>query len=56
MLNLLIRGVAHVMSWLFIIGIVGCLAVIPVTAYQLFSVLFEKDAPDEVNPRRSPVI
>jgi hypothetical protein len=51
MFNYLVGGLAHLMSWLFVIGIVGCLAVIPFTAYQLFSVLFEKDAPDEVNPR-----
>ena len=50
MFNYLVGGLAHLMTWLFVIGIVGCLAVIPVTAYQLFSVLFEKDAPDEVNP------
>jgi hypothetical protein len=45
--------VAHVMSWLFVIGMVGCVfLVIPVAAYQLFSVLFEKDRPDEMNPSR----
>ncbi|MGC2181651.1 MAG: hypothetical protein WA637_00055 [Terriglobales bacterium] len=51
MSSLLVRGLAHLMSWLFVVGMVGCLAVIPITAYQLFSVLFEKDKPDEVNPQ-----
>jgi len=35
---------------MFVIGIVGCLLVIPFTAYQLFSVLFKKDDPDEESP------
>lgn len=42
--------VAHLLSWGFILGIVGCLLVIPVAAYQLFSVLFERDRPEEINP------
>ena len=38
---------AHAMTILFILGMVGCLLVIPITAFRLFSVLFEKDAVDE---------
>ncbi len=42
---------AHVLSWMFVIGMAGTvLLVIPVAAYQLFSVLFQKDHPDEINP------
>jgi hypothetical protein len=29
---------------MFGIGLAGCLLVIPITAYRLFSVLFEKDS------------
>jgi hypothetical protein len=29
----------------------GCLVVIPITAYRLFSILFERDTPeDEIQP------
>jgi uncharacterized membrane protein len=32
---------------MFLVGMVGCTLVIPITAFRLFKVLFEKDAPDE---------
>ena len=45
------KGVAFVLSWMFLIGMAGCtILVIPIAAYQLFSVLLEKDHPDELNP------
>ena len=47
MFDLFIEIFARVMSWMFVIGVSGCLFVIPITAYRLFSVLFEKDRPDE---------
>jgi hypothetical protein len=50
MFDLLAKFVAHLLSWTFIIGLAGCLLVIPVAAFQLFSVLFEKDRPEEMNP------
>jgi hypothetical protein len=51
MFYFLAKIVAHVLSWLFVIGMAGTvLLVIPVAAYQLFSVLFQKDHPDEINP------
>ncbi len=50
MFDFLVKIVAHVLSWTFVIGLAGCLLVIPVAAYQLFSVLFEKDRPEEINP------
>ena len=49
MFDFLAKIVAHVLSWLFVIGMAGTvLLVIPVAAYQLFSVLFQKDHPDEI--------
>mgnify|MGYP001793064496 CR=1 FL=1 len=51
MFNSLVAIVAHVLSWMFVIGMIGCvLLVIPIAAYQLFSVLFEKDRPEEIDP------
>lgn len=51
MFNSLVGIVAHVLSWMFVIGLIGCVfLVIPIAAYQLFSVLFEKDLPEEVDP------
>ena len=45
---------AHVLSWLFVIGMVGTvLLVIPVAAYQLFSVLFQKDHPCRMSGREN---
>jgi len=53
MFDSLVGIVAHGLSWMFVIGMVGCVfLVIPVAAYQLFSVLFEKDRPDEKAPSR----
>lgn len=54
MSNLFLYGLAHVLTWLFVIGMAGCVVVIPITAYRLFSVLFSKDLPDEINPVRIP--
>jgi hypothetical protein len=54
MFNLLVRFVAHLLTWGFVIGMAGCLLVIPVTAYKLVSVLFQKDAPHELNPSGEP--
>ena len=55
MFNSLVEIVAHVLSWTFVIGMVGCaVLVIPIAAYQLFSVLFEKDRPEETDPSQFP--
>jgi hypothetical protein len=37
----------HVLFVLFVLGMAGCLIVIPITAYRLFHVLFEKDQEGE---------
>jgi hypothetical protein len=51
MLDVIIKGFAHVLSWMFVIGMAGSVfLVIPVAAYQLFKVLFERDRPEETNP------
>jgi hypothetical protein len=50
MFGFLSNIVAHLLSWGFVIGLAGCLLVIPVAAFQLFSVIFEKDCPEEINP------
>lgn len=41
---------------LFIVGVIGCLLVIPTTAFELFKVLFEPDTDEEtagLSPRRA---
>jgi len=41
----------RILMWMFAVGAIGCLLfVIPTTAFRLFSVLFEKDTPDERKP------
>jgi hypothetical protein len=53
MFNSLVAIVAHVLSWLFVIGAAGSvLLVIPIAAYQLARALFEKDRPEETDPSR----
>ena len=41
------KVLAPVLVAMFVIGAAGCVIVIPVVAYRLFSVLVEPDAPDE---------
>ena len=48
MLNFLLMSLFHILAGMFVIGMVGCLLVIPITAYRLFKVLFEKDSPEEL--------
>jgi hypothetical protein len=51
MFNFVVEGLAHVLSWMFVIGMAGTVfLVIPIAAFQLFSVLFAKDHPNELNP------
>jgi hypothetical protein len=45
------EAIFRILMWMFAIGGIGCLLlVIPITAWRLFSVLFEKDNLDERNP------
>ena len=39
MLDLLVYG----LSAIFLVGLIGCLFVIPITAFRLFAILFEHD-------------
>jgi hypothetical protein len=41
------RSLGDVLTVLFVVGMAGCVLVIPITAKRLFSVLFEKDVPGE---------
>jgi hypothetical protein len=43
----IIASVGHLLSWMFLVGMAGCMLAIPITAFRLFSVLFEKDQPGE---------
>ncbi len=54
MFDLLVRIVAHLLSWGFVVGMAGCVLVIPITVSKLISVLFQKDAPHELNPSGEP--
>lgn len=38
---------AHIMTYLFVVGAVGCAIVIPMVAFKLFRVLFEPNGTDE---------
>ena len=46
--DLAVQVVAHLLTWMFAIGAVGCMVVIPMVAYRLLRVLFEEDRPGEV--------
>ncbi len=40
-------ALAPILAAMFVIGAAGCVIVIPVVAYRLFSVLLERDDPGE---------
>ena len=41
--SVVLKIIIPFLTWMFGIGIVGCLIVIPWCAFKMFSVLFEKD-------------
>lgn len=43
MLEAILKVFFHILSWMFLAGAIGCLVVIPIVTYRLFSVLFEAD-------------
>ena len=43
----LFRVLAPILATMFLVGAAGCVIVIPVVAYRLFSVLVERDVPEE---------
>jgi uncharacterized membrane protein len=47
MLDYLLVGLFHLLAGMFVVGMVGCIFVIPITAYRLFIVLLEEDSPEE---------
>lgn len=46
-INFLLIGLFHILAGMFAIGLLGCLVVVPITAYRLFKVLAEEDTPEE---------
>ena len=48
MIESVFNVIARVLTWAFLIGGAGCVIVIPIVAYRLFAVLFEKDLPTEI--------
>jgi len=47
MLNFISKSLGYLLTAMFVVGLAGCILVIPITAKRLFSVLFEKDLPGE---------
>jgi hypothetical protein len=47
--SMLVNLFAGTLTVMFLIGLAGCLIVIPITAYRLFSILFERDVPEDEN-------
>jgi len=47
MLDFVLKLLGYLLTAMFVVGLVGCILVIPITAKRLFSVLFEKDLPGE---------
>jgi hypothetical protein len=45
--DLAYKALAHLLTVMFVIGAAGCVIVIPLAAVKMFSVLFEKDRPEE---------
>lgn len=46
-MELLFKILSPILTLMFVAGAVGCVFVIPVVAYRLFSVLAEPDIPGE---------
>ena len=45
----MLKVLIYALSGMFVVGAIGCLIVIPITALRLFTILFEHDPPDEKN-------
>lgn len=50
----LLDWMMRVLVALFLVGVGGCLLVIPRTAVELFASLFQPDLPDELSPHGPP--
>jgi len=47
MLDAFFHSLFRTLSAMFLVGTVGCILVIPITAYRLFSTLFEQDREED---------
>jgi hypothetical protein len=47
-MDLAFKFLAHTLSVMFVVGLIGCAVVIPLAAYRLFAVLFEPDREDDL--------
>ena len=45
---------APLLTLLFIVGMAGCILVIPMVAFKLFRVLFENDSEEEIGKALAP--
>lgn len=50
-MDTLLYYMMRVLIGLFLVGLVGCLLVIPFTAVELFAALFQPDEPEDEAPR-----
>jgi hypothetical protein len=48
MFEFMVGVFSHLLSWMFLIGGIGCVAVIPIVAYRLFAVIFEPDTEADI--------
>jgi hypothetical protein len=48
MFDIFLQLLARTLSVVFVIGMVGCCVVIPLTAFRLLMALFERDSEDEL--------
>ena len=53
-MDALLQVLATLLKAFFVIGALGCALVIPLTAMQLFKVLFEQDSEEEIRGARVP--
>ena len=48
MVESMVAVFSHVLSWMFLLGGIGCIFVIPIVAYRLFAVVFEPDTEADI--------
>jgi hypothetical protein len=52
--DILLEALGKLLVVLFIVGGIGCLIVIPITAKELIAALLEKDTEEEMKPAAAP--
>jgi hypothetical protein len=50
-MDVFLAGLYWLLKVLFLVGVVGCMLVIPRTAFELFHTFFEPDTQDEIDGR-----